>query len=113
MVKTPFPYYSLLFPNPIPIRILKDMGSSYRKYWPKQVDTFLRDMNSWLTPQKTQEEIKDKVAELHREACARSYHAKEVEKAKAKEERKVAVAKARAQRKEERKQHFWGQENQG
>ena len=44
-----------------------------RKYWPKQVDTFLQDLRSWLTPTKMQEEIKDKVAQLHQEAAARSF----------------------------------------
>ena len=39
---------------------------------------------SWLTPTKSQEEIKDKVAQLHREAAARSFLLKEAEKAKAK-----------------------------
>ena len=54
--------------------------------------SFLHDLKSWLTPTKSQEEIKDKVAQLHREAAARSYLLKEAEKAKAKQERTVAVA---------------------
>ena len=82
----------------------------YRKYWPKQVDdTFFKDLRSCLTPTKTQEEIKDKVTQLHREAAARSFLLKEAEKAKAKEERAVAVAAAAAKCKDERKR-FWGPE---
>ena len=76
-----------------------------KKYWPKQADRFLRDMKSWLTADKSREEIEKKVTQLHQEASSRNHHANLVQKAKAKEKR----AKAKVQRQKDRKE-FWGEE---